>query len=360
MSDLKVDVRVGYKDFSLEIAQVFRGEGITAIFGPSGCGKTTLLQIIAGFERTATGSILHGGETWMDKRSFMPPHQRGVGYIFQDARLFPHLSVRGNLDFAHKRAAGLPAQYSIDDVLDILELAPLLSRSTLQLSGGEKQRVAIARALLSAPRLILADEPLAALDEARKAEILPYFERLRDEIKLPILYVSHSASEVARLATTVVALAAGQVVAQGPAEEVLSNPAVLPAGVRDAGALLIARVARHHNDGLTELDAGGIPLFLPHVTAKPGHRLRIRIAAHDVILSCNRPDGLSALNILPCVVQELRSGKGPGILVALTTPAGRLLAHITHRSAGAMGLTEGMHLYAVIKAVATCSNDIAG
>jgi molybdate transport system ATP-binding protein len=226
------------------------------------------------------------------------------------------------------------------------------------LSGGEKQRVAIGRAFLSAPRLILADEPLAALDEARKAEILPYFERLRDEVNVPILYVSHSASEVARLATTVVALDSGRVVAQGPAAEVLGDPAILPAGAREAGAVLTARVARHHEDGLTELDAGGLPLFLPSVRHAPGKMIRVRIAAHEVILARAWPDGLSALNILPGVVHEVRPGEGPGAIVAIDTKAGRVLARITRRSADSLGIAPGREVHAVVKTVSVAPADI--
>jgi molybdate transport system ATP-binding protein len=245
-------------------------------------------------------------------------------------------------------------------VVDLLGIGHLLDRRPGALSGGEKSRVAIGRALLSAPRLILADEPLAALDEARKAEILPYFERLRDEVSVPILYVSHSASEVARLATTVVALDAGRVVAQGPAAEVLGDPAVLPTGAREAGAVLTARVARHHDDGLSELDAGGIPLFLPRLAQAPGSTLRVRIAAHDVILSRTRPEGLSALNILPGTIRDIRPGEGPGAIVALDTAAGRVLARITRRSATALGLEPGTSVYAIIKTVSVAASDIGG
>lgn len=242
--------------------------------------------------------------------------------------------------------------------VEMLGIGPLLDRRPAALSGGEKQRVAIGRALLSAPKLILADEPLAALDDARKAEILPYFERLRDEVSWPILYVSHSASEVARLATTVVALDNGRVTAQGPAADVLGNPQRRPGGARDVGAVLTARILRHHDDGLTELEAGGLPLFLPHVAAAPGTGLRIRIAAHDVILARDRPQGLSALNILPGTIAEMRAGDGPGAIVALDTAAGRVLARVTRRSANAMGLAPGVSVHAVIKTVAVAATDI--
>jgi molybdate transport system ATP-binding protein len=280
--------------------------------------------------------------------------------VFQEARLFPHLTVRQNLAYGAWFAPKSAPRESMSRVVEMLGIGPLLDRRPGALSGGERQRVAIGRALLSAPRLILADEPLAALDEARKAEILPYFERLRDEVSVPILYVSHSASEVARLATTVVALDAGRVVAQGPAHAVLGDPSILPTGARDAGAVLTARVARHHDDGLTELDAGGLPLFLPRVRAAPEAQLRIRIAAHDVILSRTRPEGLSALNILPGTIQDIRAGDGPGTIVALDTAAGRVLARITQRSAAAMALEVGATVFAVVKTVSVASGDIGG
>ena len=204
----------------------------------------------------------------------------------------------------------------------------------------------------------MADEPLAALDEARKAEILPYLERLRDEVNIPILYVSHAPSEVARLATTVVALEAGRVIAQGPAAQVLGDPAILPIGAREAGALITARVRRHHEDGLTELDASGIALFLPRIAQAPGSALRLRIAAHDVILSRNRPEGLSALNIMAGVVQDIRAGAGPGAIVAIDTAAGRVLARVTRRSALALGLAPGVSVHAIAKSVSVAPGDV--
>jgi molybdate transport system ATP-binding protein len=212
--------------------------------------------------------------------------------------------------------------------------------------------------LLADPGLILADEPLAALDEARKQEILPYFERLRDEARCPILYVSHSPAEVARLATTVVVLQGGRVVRQGSASDVLSDPDVTPAGIRAVGAVLRARVKAHHDDGLTELDAAGLSLFLPRVRQDVGAALRIRIAAQEVILSRDRPEGLSALNILPGRVGSIREGEGPGALVSLDTQAGRVLARITRRSAEAMGLEPGVRCHAVVKSVAIAREDV--
>ncbi|WP_370226798.1 molybdenum ABC transporter ATP-binding protein [Pararhodobacter marinus] len=335
--------------------------GITVLFGRSGSGKTTLINAVAGLQRPQAGRIVLDGQPVFDSAAgvFLPPHRRRLGYVFQEGRLFPHLSVRQNLTygrwFAPRRARGAE-KAEFDRIVDMLGIGPLLERRPTALSGGEKQRVAIGRALLARPGLILADEPLAALDEARKSEILPYFERLRGEV--PILYVSHSAAEVARLATTIVVLDQGRVIRQGPAAEVLADPSVTPMGARAAGALLVATVLRHHADGLSELDLGGVPLFLPRVAQAPGSRLRLRIAAHDVILSRRRPEGLSALNILPATVHEVRPGDGPGAIVSLDTAAGRMLARITRRSAQALDLAPGVACHAILKSVAVAPEDI--
>jgi molybdate transport system ATP-binding protein len=358
MAELCVDIRLRFPEFSLDLAETFAGEGVTALFGPSGSGKSTLLRVIAGFERAAGGRISFGDEVWMAGRTHLAPHRRGVGFVFQDARLFPHLTTRRNLDYAVKRAANWPARYSFDDVIDVLDLAPLFARRAGQLSGGERQRVAIGRALLARPRLLLLDEPLAALDEARKAEILPYLERVRDEARVPMIYVSHSAGEVARLANRVVVLDAGRVLRTGPVAEVFADPGLSPAGPRGVGAVLAARMVAHHDDGLSEIDAGGARLFLPGLVCAPGTGLRIRVAAHDVILSREAPTGLSALNILPGTVVEVHLGDGPGAIVALDTPAGRLLARITRRSVAALGLAPGVPAHAILKSVATAPQDV--
>jgi molybdate transport system ATP-binding protein len=356
---LEVSLRHRFGAFALDVD--FRAPpGVTVLFGRSGSGKTSVVNAVAGLLRPEAGRIAVGDWVLCDSaaRLRLPPHRRRLGYIFQEGRLFPHLTVRQNLAYGAWFAPRGAPREDMGRVVDLLGIGHLLDRRPGALSGGEKQRVAIGRALLSAPRLILADEPLAALDDARKAEILPYFERLRDEVSVPILYVTHAASEVARLATTVVAMEAGRVTAAGPAAAVLGDPAVLPTGAREAGAVLTARVVAHHADGLSELDAGGVALFLPRVAAAPGTSLRIRIAAHDVILSRARPEGLSALNILPGTVQDIRAGEGPGALVALDTPAGRVLARITRRSATALGLAPGLPVHAVVKTVSVAAADI--
>ncbi|MCU0855162.1 MAG: molybdenum ABC transporter ATP-binding protein [Rhodobacteraceae bacterium] len=358
---LLVRLRHDFGGFKLDV-DFAAPQGITMLFGRSGSGKTTIVNAVAGLLRPGEGRIAVDGKLLTDTASgvFLPAHRRRIGYIFQEGRLFPHLTVLQNLRYGAWFAPRDETREETSRVVDLLGIGHLLDRRPAGLSGGEKQRVAIGRALLSAPRLILADEPLASLDEARKAEILPYFEKLRDEIAVPILYVSHSASEVARLATTVVALEAGRVIAQGAAADVLGDPSILPAGAREAGAVLTARVVRHHDDGLTELVAGGQPLFLPRIAAPAGAQLRVRIAAHDVILARNRPEGLSALNILSGTVAELRAGEGPGAMVAVDTPAGRVLARITRRSADLLGLSPGVEVHAILKTVAVAPADVGG
>jgi molybdate transport system ATP-binding protein len=290
----------------------------------------------------------------------LPPHRRRVGYVFQDARLFPHLTVRQNLLYGRwftQRGAGA----GLDRIVELLGLGALLPRRPGALSGGETQRVALGRAILSNPRLLLMDEPLAALDDTRKAEILPYLERLRDEVNLPILYVSHAMPEVARLATTLVLMEDGRVTRAGPATELLSDPAAAPAlGLREAGAILTARLAAQEEDGLSRLDTGAGPLLLPRVDAPIGSDLRLRILAQDVMLATRRQDGISALNILPAVVRDIREGGGPGALIRLTAGRETLLARITRRSAAALGLAPGREVYAVLKAVSVAQENVGG
>ena len=356
---LRVSLHHDFGGFRLDAA--FEAPpGVTALFGRSGSGKTTIVNAVAGLLRPDRGRISLGGAVLLDtdRGVALPAHRRRIGYVYQDARLFPHLSVRRNLLYGARFAPRGADRPDFDEVVGLLGLAGLLDRRPGALSGGERQRVAIGRALLAAPQLILADEPLAALDAARKAEILPYFERLRDVSAVPMLYVSHAAAEVARLATTVVALEDGRVTRTGPADAVLSDAAVLPAGARGAGAVLTARVVAHHADGLTELEAGGTALLLPRIAAAEGRRVRVRIAAHDVIVARSRPEGLSALNILPASVSEIRPGAGPGVIVMLQTGAGRLLARITRRSADRLALAPGLPVVCIVKTVAVSPEDV--
>ncbi len=357
---LSVALRHRFAGFALDVA--FEAPaGITVLAGRSGTGKTTVVNAVAGLLRPDAGRVEAEGRVLLDSeaRVWLPPHRRRIGYIFQEGRLFPHLTVRQNLAYGRWFAPRGDGGVDMARVVEMLGLGTLQDRRPGALSGGEKQRVAIGRALLARPRLILADEPLASLDEARKAEILPYFERLRDEVSVPILYVTHSPAEVARLATTVVVLQDGRVLRQGPAAEVLSDPAVTPLGIRAAGAVLETVVLRHHDDGLSELAAGGITLLLPQVAQPPGAPVRVHIEAHDVMLSLERPEGISALNIFPATVRELRMGEGPGALVRLDAGGNAILARITGRSARAMDLAPGRRVFAVLKAVSVSKQAVA-
>lgn len=356
---LRITLQHRFEGFALDVA--FEAPaGVTALFGRSGSGKTTVINAVAGLLRPEQGQVAADNVTLLDtaRGINLAPHRRRIGYVFQDARLFPHLTVRQNLLYGRWFAPTGPG-VSLDRIVDLLGIAPLLARRPGTLSGGEKQRVAIGRAILSNPRLLALDEPLAALDEERKAEILPYLERLRDELHLPILYVSHSMSEVARLANTVVLMEAGRVTASGPTAEILSDPATAPGlGLREAGALLTARVAAQDEDGLTRLDSATGPLWLPRVAAPLGTNLRIRILAQDVMLATTRPEGISALNILPATVRDIRQGNGPGALVRLDAGGEVILARITRRSVGALALAPGKSVFAVLKAVSVAQESV--
>jgi molybdate transport system ATP-binding protein len=286
---------------------------------------------------------------------WVPTHLRRVGYVFQEGRLFPHLTVKQNLVFGRwfapareRRAANL------DDVVDLLGIAALLDRRPGRLSGGEKQRVAIGRALLASPRLLLMDEPLASLDARRKDEILPYLERLRDEARVPIVYVSHSIAEVTRLATTIVLISAGRVHAVGPVQEIMGRAELYPlAGRFEAGAVLGMRIAAHDARwSLTQLTGDFGNLTVPRLDAPVGTALRVRIRARDVILAVARPTGISALNVLAAEVERVVPIEEGALEVQLRLGAERLLARVTRRSGEALGLAAGREVFAVIKTVA--------
>ena len=356
---LSVEISHAFPGFSLDVS--FEAPpGVTVLFGRSGTGKTTIINAVAGLLVPDRGRIAADDWVLLDRSQgiCLPPHRRRLGTVFQDGRLFPHMTVQQNLNYGRRFAGRGQRPPDRGRIIDMLGLGHLLDRYPARLSGGEKQRVAIGRALLASPRLILADEPLASLDEARKAEILPFFERLREDVSVPILYVSHSAAEVARLATTVVALEEGRVARQGPAVDVLGDPMVTPTGVRAAGAILEAVVASHHADGLSELNANGASLFLPRIAQPVGRRLRVRIAAQEVLISRDEPQGLSALNVLAGTIEAVRAGEGPGAIASIRTVAGPILARVTRRSAERLGLEPGAPCYAVIKAVAVAPEDV--
>ncbi|HEX3537998.1 MAG TPA: molybdenum ABC transporter ATP-binding protein [Stellaceae bacterium] len=361
MLSVSISHRLG--DFILDAS--FDSEaGLTALFGRSGAGKTTLVNAIAGLIRPSRGRIVLDGETLTDteRRIFVPAHRRRIGYVFQEGRLFPHLSVRQNLLYGRWFAPRDAASSEIEHVIDLLGLGGLLSRRPANLSGGEKQRVAIGRALLARPRLLVMDEPLASLDEARKGEILPYVERLRDDTGIPIVYVSHSIPEVTRLATTMVLMSEGRVVATGTTASVMGRLDLFPlTGRAEAGALLNTRVAEHDlTFGLTTLRAAAGNLRVPRLDLPLGAALRVRIRARDVMIALSPPEGLSALNVLPGTVAELGQGEGPILDLRLDCAGEALIARLTRRSIERLGLAPGKPVYAVIKSIAFDHQAFAG
>jgi molybdate transport system ATP-binding protein len=358
---LSVSLTHRFEGFTLDVA-FDAPAGVTALFGRSGSGKSTVVNAVAGLLRPDSGRIALGRQVLLDTGQglMLPPYRRRMGYVFQDARLFPHLTVRQNLLYGRWFAPRGPG-VELPRIADLLGIAALLDRRPGALSGGERQRVAIGRAILSNPRLLLLDEPLAALDEARKAEILPYLERLRDALGLPMLYVSHALSEVARLATTVVLLDSGRVVASGPASEILSDARLAPAlGLREAGALLPARLVAQEPDGMARLETAGGPIWIPVPGAAPGAMLRLRILAQDVMLATERPRGISALNVLSVTIEHIHPGDGPGALLRLRLGEALLLARITKRSLEALGLRPGMPVLAILKTVSIAQENIGG
>ncbi|MEM8654796.1 MAG: molybdenum ABC transporter ATP-binding protein [Pseudomonadota bacterium] len=350
---LSVTLRHRFGDFALDVA-FEAGPGVTALFGRSGAGKTTIVNAVAGLLRPDHARITLDG----DRFDTLPVHKRRIGYVFQDARLFPHLTVADNLDYASRygaRASDRPR------IIDMLGIGPLLGRRPATLSGGEKQRVALGRALLSNPRLLLMDEPLAALDAPRKADILPYLDRLKAETGVPILYVSHAVDEVARLADHMVLLSGGRVARAGPLFDVMADPAAVPLlGVREAGAVLRGRVVSHGEDGLSTLQLAAGPIQLLGVHAPVGAEIRLRVRAQDVLLSLTEPTGLSAQNILPVTITAIRAGDGPGAAIALDAGGDALLARVTGRAVQTMQLTEGQRLFVVIKATSVAQSAISG
>lgn len=352
---LEVDIAHRLGAFSLDVAFA-SGRGLTALFGRSGAGKTSVVNAIAGLIRPQQGHIAADGAILCDTERgiFVPAHRRRIGYVFQEGRLFPHLTVRQNLLFGRRFAPRAAAAPRLDTVVELLGIGPLLARRPGRLSGGEKQRVAIGRALLANPRLLLMDEPLASLDTARKDEILPYLERLRDESAVPIVYVSHTAAEVARLATTIVLLADGKVQAVGPVAEIMGRAGQYPlAGGFEAGAVLAVRVAAHDRRwALSELEGGFGRLVVPRLDLAIGSPLRVRIRARDVILAAERPHGLSALNVLEGRVEALAPIGEEAVEVQLRSGPDRLLARVTRRSSEALALAPGRPVFAVVKTIA--------
>jgi molybdate transport system ATP-binding protein len=353
------ELRVPRRDFTLDVALTLPGRGVSALFGPSGCGKTTVLRALAGLER-AEGRVAVGNEVWQDDSTFMPPHQRPIGYVIQESALFPHLDVERNLRYGEKRVPAADRRIPLQQVTELLGIGPLLARRPATLSGGERQRVAIARALATSPRLLLMDEPLAALDTRRKAEVLPYLDRLHEELAIPIVYVSHSIDEVARLADHVVLMEAGRVAAEGPVADMLARLDLsLPLGDA-AGVVLDATVAeRDERWQLARLDVAGgaFSLWARDSGRALAQRVRVRVLARDVSLARQPQAGTSIGNQLRGVIEEIADDDHPALaLVRVRVGEGvntaPVVARLTRRSADALSLAPGLPVWAQVKTVA--------
>jgi molybdate transport system ATP-binding protein len=351
-----IDVDIHARSGTFELSATFRADApIVGLFGRSGAGKTTVVNAIAGIGKPDRGSISINGTMLFDSTRGIdiPPERRRIGYVFQDALLFPHLDVQRNLLYGQKLCPAVDRFIEPARIVGLLGLDRLLRRAPMTLSGGERQRVAIGRALLAQPRILLMDEPLVALDAARKDEVLEYIERLRDDVRIPIVYVTHSRSEIARLADAVVVLTHGRCTAVGNAESMLNNAAMTFATDRyDDGALIEARVTGHDSsDRLTTLDFDGGQLIVPQLDALPRDRVRVRIRARDVSLAIARPSGISTLNVLPGIVTQIGPRVGASVDVDIAVGSVTIKARVTQRSLRELRIDQGRPVHALVKAV---------
>lgn len=353
MGDIDARFRLQRPEFCLDVTLRMPTQGITVLFGPSGCGKTTLLRCLAGLERTEPGYLRFRDAIWQDAHRWRPAHQRPIGFVFQEASLLPHLSVLGNLDYGMRRRPGA-ALMPLDQILALLGIGHLLERRPHQLSGGERQRVAIARALATSPRWLLLDEPLAALDAARKREILPYLERMHAELDIPMVYVTHAADEAARLGDHLVVMHEGGIVSSGPlAASLASLNSPLLLG-EDVGVVLDAQVVEFDRDWhLVGIDAAGIRLWLPDHGLTAGQRIRVRVLARDVSIALERAQQSSIVNAVFGHIDAIANDTHPGLLlVRATAGSAHLLARITRRSAAHLALRAGQPVWLQVKSVA--------
>ncbi|MDT8446973.1 MAG: molybdenum ABC transporter ATP-binding protein [bacterium] len=351
--NIHLDLSIRRGDFSLEANLVLPGQGVTALFGPSGCGKTSLLRALAGLD-PALGRLHFKGDCWQDGRFFVPAHRRQIGYVFQQAALFPHLSVRENLTYGLKLKGPSANDQLWDEIVELLGVAPLLERAPRGLSGGESQRVAMARALLTEPRMLLMDEPLAALDQSSRKEILPFLERLHRELSIPVIYVSHSAQEVARLADYLVLMQPGRIEAAGPYREMSTRLDLGLAHDEEAESILDTQVAAHDEAfHLTRLDFPGGSIHTTQLPFPLGQSVRVRIMARDLALALKPPEETSILNCFPAVVEEIAPMQNAArVMVKLNAGGTTILARITRRSQEQLGLRPGAQVFGLVKSVA--------
>lgn len=354
---LSLDIEAKLPNFALSLSQRLALNGATAVFGPSGAGKTTLMRLIAGFDAPDRGRIALGNDVWFDadKKLNAPAWARPVGYMFQDARLFPHLSVRGNLNYADKRSSGYEQRYSTENIVDAFALAPLLDRRVQHLSGGERQRAALARTLLARPKLLLLDEPLAALDRKRKNEILPYLKDLPSRFGVPTFFISHDIEEVSELADSVLVLSEGRVQAYGAATSVISNLDLEPLTGRHEKSTLLEGVVADHDLRLhlTHIQAGGASIALPmNRTLSKDATVRLRIRAQDVAIATSEPHHISIRNVIPGKISEIvQDEQSPYVEVVIDISSAQLRAQITRAALEALNLKPGAPVFALIKSV---------
>jgi molybdate transport system ATP-binding protein len=353
VSGIQARFKLDWPGFTLDVDLNLPARGVTALFGHSGSGKTTLLRCMAGLERATQGRLVVNGQAWQDGAAWMPTHQRPLGYVFQEASLFPHLTVMGNLRYGMRRASSAQ-QGSLDQAIELLGIGHLLERKPDRLSGGERSRIGIARALAVSPRLLLMDEPLAALDLKRKQEILPYLERLHRELDMPVIYVSHAPDEVARLADHLVVMDAGRAVAAGPLIETLARLDLPIQLGEDVGVVLDAVVAaRDAQWHLARVEFPGGNLWVRDAGHAIGDPVRVRILARDVSIALQEVSGISIQNCLRATVEEMAGDHHPALsLLRLKAGTSPLLARLTQRAAAELGLAPGMAVWAQIKAVA--------
>jgi len=357
MTHITAKLSIRYDDFTLDADLTLPSRGITVFFGHSGCGKTTCLRAIAGLAKLEQGEVSVAGEVWQSSQSnqFLPTYKRELGYVFQEPGLFPHLTVEANLQFGAKRISAHKRVVKANEVIELLGIEPLLKRYPAQLSGGEKQRVAIARALLTSPKLLLMDEPLSALDQPRKQEFLPYLERLHRELDLPILYVTHSMQELARLADHIVLFDKGSIIASGEAHEIMSDPQYDALFGDEIGSVFDTQVVAMHENRMTELDCDGLSIWAVGYIAEHGVSYRCRILASDVGLSLEEPKFSTVLNRFPATIIEIQSTlaeDGQALVVLELENQQRLLSKITLKSLHELNLYEGLKVWALVKSVA--------
>ncbi|MBM7035598.1 molybdenum ABC transporter ATP-binding protein [Vibrio ulleungensis] len=356
---IKLQINLSYDGFTLATNLALPRRGVTVLFGHSGSGKTTCLRVLAGLERSATGRVVVGDSVWQDseRNIFMPTYTREIGYVFQESSLFPHLSVFDNLNYGYKRIGKHKRQIELEDVCELLNITRLLERRPNQLSGGEKQRVSIARALLTSPKLLLMDEPLSALDNLIKAEILPYLEKLHQRLSIPVIYVTHSIDELARLADHVVMFSNGQITRSGKAVDILCDPTFSAQFGERSGAIFDTKVVKKEIDDITLLSIEDGPiLYVPKRHEKIGDKVRCRILATDVSVCIDYPKHSSILNILEATVEQIVESHRIGeLLLILELASGiKLQSFVTARSIRLLAIKPGTSLWVQIKAVSIC------